>query len=201
VRKVRSQSWEGSLVNLVYGIAAGDTDLEQEFTGYYDSAGQIQAVTPTMVARLVKSSAKQVTQTLTGVGFEIEWRWIDISNDGQQVKKRTRAYCVPDSQTWNEIVSRYYYTEHEAVLPEIPDALRSRRFYRVPGAVPSVPLVAVTQPGDAADTVGTVGTLYSTRPGNNGNKPDYPCRNCGSNNWWQRDGEWLCGTCHPQPPK
>ncbi|MFC1970406.1 DUF3854 domain-containing protein [Chloroflexota bacterium] len=200
VRKVRSLSWEGSLVNLVYGIAAGDTDLEEEFTGYYDEARQIQVVTPTMVARLMKSSAKLVTQTLTGVGFEVEWRWVEINKNNQQVKKRTRAYCVPDFQAWTEIVSRYYYSEDGTSSYAIPEVLKSRKFYRVPGVVPSVPSVASPPEKDEIETVGTLGTPYSTQHGNNGKKPTYPCYTCGADNWWQRDdGEWLCGRCHPEP--
>ena len=31
-------------------------------------------------------------------------------------------------------------------------------------------------------------------------KPDKPCWNCKQNKWWQRkDGEWICGVCHPNP--
>lgn len=31
-------------------------------------------------------------------------------------------------------------------------------------------------------------------------KPNHPCRNCGTDNWWQRyDGAWLCGICQPKP--
>jgi hypothetical protein len=199
VRKVRSLSWEGSLVNLAYGIATGDTDLGEEFAGYYDATGQIQVVTPTMVARMVKSSAKLVTQTLTGVGFEVEWRWVEINKDNQRVRKRTRAYCVPDSQTWTEIVSRYYYSEDDGDSQAIPEVIKSQKFYRVPGVVPSVPSVASAPENDRNKTVGTLGTPYPTRHGNNGEKPDYPCSVCGTNNWWRRNGSWLCGRCHPEP--
>jgi len=201
VRKVRSQSWEGSLVNLVYGIAVGDTDLEEGFTGYYDAAGQIQAVTPTMIARLVKSSPKLVTQTLTSVGFELEWRWVEVSRDDKCVKKRARAYCIDDSRTWAEIVSRYYYSEDGDPPCEIPEALKSHKFHRVPETVPSVPSVPETPASNAHGTVGTLGTLYLTREKNSGNKPAYPCSVCGSDNWWRRDGEWLCGRCHPEPQR
>jgi hypothetical protein len=201
VRKVRSLSWEGSLVNLVHSIASGDTDLEEEFTSYYDSkTGNIQAVTPTMVARLVKSSAKLVTQTLTGVGFEVEWRWVELNRNGETVKKRTRAYCIPDLQTWAEIISRYYYSEDGEEAHTIPEVLKSQRFYRVTGVVPSVPSVALATENGVGETVGTLGTPNSTRPGNNGNKPTYPCYICGANNWWKRNsGEWVCGRCHPEP--
>jgi hypothetical protein len=197
VRKVRSLSWEGTLVNMVYGIAAGNTDLEEEFPGYFDSSGKIQVVTPTMVARLVKSSAKMVTQTLSSVGFEVEWRYVDISKDGQQTRKRTRAYCVSDSQTWSEIISRYYYSEEGERPSEVPDCLKSHKFHRVPGSVPSVPSVPKALRDNGHGTVGTHGTDYFTRSNNN-HKPDYPCPDCGSKNWCRMDGAWVCGQCHPE---
>ena len=202
IRKVRSLSWEGSLVNLVHSIASGDTDLEEEFTSYCDSkTGNIQAITPTMVARLVKSSAKLVTQTLTGVGFEVEWRWVAINHNGETKKKRSRAYCIPDSQTWTEIVSRYYYSEDSEKPQMIPEVLKSQRFYRVTGVVPSVPSVASAPENNDNETGGTLGTPYSTRHGNNGNKPTDPCIVCGANDWWRRNGSgWLCGCCHPDSP-
>ncbi len=201
VRKVRSLSWEGSLVNLVYGIAAGDTDLEEDFTGYYDTTGKIQAVTPTMVARLVKSSTKQVTQTLASVGFEVEWRWVDITKDDQRIKKRTRAYCISDTRTWSEIISRYYYSEVGERPGDVPECLTSHKFHRVTGSVPPVPSVPKTPGGNGHGTDGTLGTGYVTRHSNNGDRPSYPCSVCGSENWWRRDGKWLCGRCHPDPQR
>jgi len=197
VRKVRSLSWEGTLVNMVYGIAAGNTDLEEEFPGYFDSSGKIQVVTPTMVARLVKSSAKMVTQTLSSVGFEVEWRSVDINKDGQRTRKRTRAYCVSDSQTWPEIISRYYYAEVGEKPGDVPDCLKSHKFHRVTGSVPSVPSVPETPGNNGHGTVGTLGTDYFTRSKNN-NKPDSPCPDCGSVNWCRMDGAWVCGRCHPE---
>jgi hypothetical protein len=198
VRKVRSLSWEGTLVNLVYGIAAGDTDLEEDFTDYHDSTRKIQVVTPTMVARLVKSSTKMVTQTLASVGFEVEWRWVEINKDNQRIKKRTRAYCISDSQTWSEIISRYYYSEDGERPLDVPECLKSHKFHRVTGSVPSVPSVPKTPGDNGHGTVGTLGTHYFTWDKNNGDKPSYPCHVCGSNNWWRRGGEWLCGRCHPE---
>jgi hypothetical protein len=200
VRKVRSLSWEGSLVNQVFGVAAGNADLEEEFISYYDADGRIQVVTPTMIARLVKSSPKLVTQTLASVGFEVEWRWVDMDKDGQRVKKRARAYCVPDSQTWAEIISRYYYSEDGEQPSDLPECLKSHKFHRVTGSVPSVPCVPETPGDNGHGTVGTHGTHYFTRPKNNGNKPDYSCPACGADKWWRRDdGGWVCGRCHPNP--
>jgi len=110
-----------------------------------------------MVARQIKSSTKLVPQTLTGVGFEIEWRWVTLHRESGAVKKRARAYCIPDSQTWTEIMARYYYSEDLAELPEIPEVLKSQRFYGVSGSVPSVPTVP-QKLEDHKD-----GTVYSTR--------------------------------------
>jgi hypothetical protein len=62
-----------------------------------------------------------------------------------------------------------------------------------------VPHVPETPGDNGHGTHGTLGTVYVTRHGNNGDKPDYPCPVCGSKNWWQRDGEWVCGKCHPDP--
>ena len=34
----------------------------------------------------------------------------------------------------------------------------------------------------------------------NTTKPANPCRNCSSNDWWQRqDGGFACPICHPKP--
>jgi hypothetical protein len=64
-----------------------------------------------------------------------------------------------------------------------------------------IPVIVVTDvtnnntmmPSPAAD---------NTRGVQTGNKPEYPpqsCHICGSNNWWLRGNEWLCGKCHPDP--
>ncbi|MBI2853347.1 MAG: hypothetical protein HYX87_00315, partial [Chloroflexi bacterium] len=200
VRKVRSLSWEGSLVNLICGIAAGDTELDPEFAGYYDSiTGQIQAVTPTMVARMVKSSPKMVTQTLASVGFEVEWRWIDVDRGGQKAKKRTRAYCIPDARTWAEVISRYYHAENAETPWEAPDVLKSHRFVRVPGAVLSVPCVTSSPGNSGHKTVGTLGTRYSTRQEDDDDEPDYPCSVCGAESWRHGNDGWMCTGCRASP--
>jgi hypothetical protein len=95
------------------------------------------------------------------------------------------------------MVSRYYYSEEGEKLAEVPDCLKSHKFHRVPESVPSV-LSVPKSPGDNGHgTVGTLGTDYFTRSKNN-NKPDYPCPDCGSNNWCRMDGAWICGCCHPE---
>lgn len=30
-------------------------------------------------------------------------------------------------------------------------------------------------------------------------EPKRPCLLCGSQVWWFRGNEWLCGKCHPKP--
>lgn len=135
VRKLRSQSWEGMLFNLVYAIAQGDCDLEEEFAAYYEPKSQeIQAVTPTMVARQLKTTARAVSEGLMSIGFEVERRMITIhSKDGESDRRRVvRAYVVPDERTWSEMVSRYFYQEGEwEGKIEIPDVLKSRKFVSV----------------------------------------------------------------------
>jgi tRNA G46 methylase TrmB len=80
----------------------------------------------------------------------------------------------------------------------IPDVLKSHKFHRVPASVASVTSVADTLEVDGHVTVATDATHYFTRHGNNGNKPTDPCATCGSTDWWRRDGDWLCGHCHPE---
>jgi hypothetical protein len=65
----------------------------------------------------------------------------------------------------------------------------------VAGSVLSVPSVPKSPGDNGHGTVGTLGTDYFTRSKNN-NKPDYPCTDCGSNNWCRIDGAWVCGYCH-----
>jgi len=72
VRRVRSMSWEGSLVNLAIAVATGDQEVGAEFSEYVTSGSdEPEAVTPSMVARQIKSSVKAITQALTSVGFQV----------------------------------------------------------------------------------------------------------------------------------
>jgi hypothetical protein len=201
VRRVRSMSWEGSLVNLVIAIAAGDQDVGAEFSEYLEQGSDDpQAVTPSMVARQLKASVKAVTQALVSVGFQVERRWITLHKEGRQIKKQVRAYCVPDSRTWAEIISRYYYAEDGDLNVEIPQCLQSSKY--APSAEASHPSQVSQEPSEEPEnvTVETDVTRGNTPHRNNGRKPTHPCYNCGSSNWWQRDdGGWVCGRCHPKP--
>jgi len=129
LKKVRAQSWEGTVVNLVLSIAKGEEDLSSEFGEYYSPSQEISAITPSMVAKALKTSPKIVTTTLTSVGFEVEKKWITLQKIDKKVKKVVRAYCVPDEKTWREIISRYYLPEGgEEKIPDIPKVLKAKKF-------------------------------------------------------------------------
>ena len=57
-----------------------------------------------------------------------EWRWVAYHKEDREIRKRVRAYCVPDSKTWGEIMSRYYYDEEDEDAPQIPEVLESREY-------------------------------------------------------------------------
>ncbi|MDP2729557.1 MAG: DUF3854 domain-containing protein [Dehalococcoidales bacterium] len=200
VRRVRSMSWEGSLVNMVIAMAAGDQEVGAEFSEYIrPGTDEPEAVTPSMVARQLKSSVKAITQALTSVGFQVEKRWITLHRESREVKKQVRAYTVPDTRTWSEITSRYYYADDGNLAVEIPQCLQSSKY--APSAEASHPSQVSQKMSQHPEnvTVETDVTRGNTPKRKNGNKPAYPCSVCGSKNWWRRDGTWLCGRCHPEP--
>ncbi|MFC2040962.1 DUF3854 domain-containing protein [Chloroflexota bacterium] len=201
VRRVRSMSWEGSLVNLAIAVATGDQEVGAEFGEYIKpGSDEPEAVTPSMVARQIKSSVKAITQALTSVGFQVEKRWITLHKENKEVRKQVRAYTVPDSRTWVEITSRYYYAEDGNLNVEIPQCLQSSKY--APSAEASHPSQVSQKVSDQHEpvTLETVVTGEKTPPkNNNGNKPTYPCSICGSNNWWRNNGKWQCGHCQPEP--
>ncbi len=201
VRRVRSMSWEGSLVNLAIAVATGDQEVGVEFSEYIKpGSDEPEAVTPSMVARQIKSSVKAITQALTSVGFQVEKRWITLHKENKEVRKQVRAYTVPDSRTWVEITSRYYYAEDGNLNVEIPQCLQSSKY--APSAEASQPSQVSQKVPDQHELV-TLETLVTREntphKNNNGNKPTYLCSICGSNNWWQNNGKWQCGRCHPEP--
>jgi hypothetical protein len=205
LRRARSISWEGTLFNLVYSIAVGDTELEQSYPDYYTD-GRILAVTPTMVAKRLNSKPKAITQGLTSIGFEVESRRLPSGN------KKPRLYCVPDARKWREVVSRYYYSEDDDPPTEAPEVLRGSKYIvcSEPSQVSQVSqqLTKLAEPKETG-TDGTDGTLTSTR--NNADDdgmpdyPTYPCSTCGCGDYWLREvsqwgkAEWLCCRCYPQP--
>lgn len=184
IRRQRAMSWHGILANTVLAIASGSLEVR-------DTAAA-QAVTPKMVSDYVKSSPKAVTQGLGSIGFLVEQRWIDdCDTEGNPKRRQVRAYVVPGSIAYQEIMSRYWYSDDGIELPEIPDILRSRKYantvYKETSQASQLSLsgVAVTDITDVTDS-------YT--------QPNKKCYACGSNSWWRRaDGEWLCQRCHPKP--
>ena len=79
-----------------------------------------------MVAKQLNSKPKAVTHGLTSIGFVVESRRLPSGN------KKPRLYVVPDSKTWREMASRYYYSEDESFPLEAPEALRSSKFVVCP---------------------------------------------------------------------
>jgi hypothetical protein len=139
LKRERAQSWHGSIFNLVLGIAKGEENVSDNYSRYYTPEGEIQAVTPSMIAKTLKISAKEVTRSLRSIGFEIERRWINLyaltekDEEEKYEKKRhqIRGYTIPNPKIWKEVVQRYYCNEDEedeiADL-EIPEILKSKNY-------------------------------------------------------------------------
>lgn len=135
LRKDRALSWTGSMFNLVYAVANGDEELGDDFATFYDG-GEIEAITPSMVAKLMNTSTRAATDALRSIGFDVERRWITLHMQMDEEKRKTkkkqvRTYVVPNEKTWREIIQRYYYSEDEEnpeTDTEIPDVLRSIKF-------------------------------------------------------------------------
>lgn len=130
VRRARSLSWEGLLVNLVLAIATGDEDLTDQHPELYGLAGgRPKAVTPGMVAKQMQSSSKAVTQSLVSVGFTVERHTIPVERDDTTAWRTVRTYRIPCQKVWEEILSRYYCPEDDLDdVPDPPDVLKSKRF-------------------------------------------------------------------------
>ena len=145
LKKGRARSWEGSMFNLVYDIAIGDEDLSDDFKSFYEE-GEVQAITPSMIAKTMNTTTKTATITLQGIGFEVERRYITYHMQGEkdereEKKKQVRAYVVHDKRTWKEITQRYYYDEDEEEDTDvrIPEVLESKKYIdSVHGTVTSV---------------------------------------------------------------
>lgn len=116
-------------------MAVGDDKLQEEFADYYHPQnGNIEAVTPTMIAKQVKSTTKAVTKSLTNMGFRIEKRNIKLhkkDENGNMVETRRtqRLYVVETEKDWRGMVSRYYYDEDDTNADvQIPDILKHSKF-------------------------------------------------------------------------
>jgi hypothetical protein len=201
VRRVRSMSWEGTLVNLLTAFASGDQEMGIESSEYFDPQKKsLAAVTPSMISQQLKTSVKAVTQGLISVGVQIEKRWVTVHKDGKEIKKQVRAYVVPDSRTWKEIMSRYYFAEEGEKELEIPEVIKSTKF-TVWKEASQVSHVSQTKEESVNFvTLVTDVTVNTTRSTDVNNKPNHHCYTCRSDNWWYSPVTgWLCGTCHPDP--
>jgi len=135
VKKTRSMSWDGQLFNLLCSIAVGDCSIDDDFKGYYKDEEKVpQAITPSMIAKILGTSPRTVTKGLTGIGFEVGKRYIEFTDkDGNKTKKYTKKYTVPDSQVWREAVNLYWYDESDSNAPlEVPDVLKGIKFVAIP---------------------------------------------------------------------
>ena len=172
LKKDRALSWEGSMFNLVYTIANGDEELKGEFGLYYSQDDEIEAITPSMVAKLMNTSTRAATGALRSIGFDVERRWITLQGPIDEEKwkpkrKRVRTYVVPNRKTWREIIQRYYYSEDEenpSANIDIPVVLRSGKY--VDTDISSVPTV-LTVPKKQKNRSGTLGTDAGTPKGRN----------------------------------
>ncbi len=202
LRRERSMSWVGSLFNLVYSIASGDLDLSSAFAEYYSDSKPL-AVTPTMVAKQMRSSPKAVTQALTSIGFTVESRRLPGGS------KKPRLYAVPNVKSWKEMVSRYYYTEEDDIPSEAPEVLQGSKYIVCPEpsqvSQVSPQLIKPIAPKETG-TDGTDGTLSSTRNNvdDTTGMPDYPtkpCFACKGIDFWAdfKNKRFVCEHCHPNP--
>ena len=140
VKRQRALSWEGSMFNLVYSLATGDTTPDEErYRQYYDLTEHLQAVTPAMVGDLLRVSPRSVTTALTGIGFESDRRTIELcdvaraTGDGKREvvgTRQVRCYTVPSPQVWREITRRYYFDPDapNGDAPPCPEILRGRQW-------------------------------------------------------------------------
>jgi hypothetical protein len=128
IKEMRSQSWEGTLFNYVYALAAGYDEPHSDYSQYATDEG-ILAITPSMVGAHFGISAKSATQAMTSIGMTIESTTLKIPSDSETKSKKTRLYAIPNEQVWNEIVQRYYYADEGSdEKPSCPEVLKSKRY-------------------------------------------------------------------------
>lgn len=125
IKKIRANSWEGTVFNAAYRLATGEDTIESEFPAYYDVDGKPLAITPSMVAKVLHTTPRNATKALSSIGFEVEISNIDINGR----RKTIRKYVVPNEKAWIEVCSRYYYNETDTTeIPPIPDILKAKTF-------------------------------------------------------------------------
>jgi len=121
MKKVRSQSWEGTVFNHVFVLARNEDKIPEGFDEFVGSDGIIR-IPPMMVAKSMGSSSRSITENLKGIGMISESSRIELS-DGQKATKR--YYAVPDESTWKGILKRYWVGNEDI---ECPEALKSKSY-------------------------------------------------------------------------
>lgn len=117
LKRTRAESKEGGFFNEALTRAQGEGD-----------DGPADVVTPRMIADVFKTTPTAVTTALKSIGFVIERERIEVTekvkDEVMTRKKKVRKLVVPSPAIWDEITSRYYYSEDGGPVPECPDALR-----------------------------------------------------------------------------
>jgi len=127
IKEMRSQSWEGTLFNYVYALAAGHDEPHSDYSQYATDEG-VLAITPSMVGAHFGISAKSATQTMMSIGMTTESTTLKIASGSETKPKKTRMYAIPSEQVWSEIVQRYYYADEGSdKKPSCPEVLKSKR--------------------------------------------------------------------------
>lgn len=125
VKKTRSESWEGTIFNLVYALATGDEKVPKKYENFVGNNGGAVRVKPAMVTDILNVSAKSVTDYLKSIGMISEQGRVKLLNG---TNPNSRYYAVPDQNTWEEIIQRYWYDEGSSEVPECPEALKSKEY-------------------------------------------------------------------------
>ena len=117
LKRTRAESREGSFFNEALARAQGEGD-----------GVPVDVVTPGMIAETFKTTPTAVTTALKSIGFTIERAWVEVTEMRHETistrKKKIRKLVVPSPAIWEEITSRYYFSEDATPAPECPDALR-----------------------------------------------------------------------------
>lgn len=124
VKKERSESFEGAAFNYVYSLAIGEEKPTNDFIDYVGNAGLV-AVTPSMAAKGLSMTSRKLTEALKSIGMISESNRV-LMPDGRKVSKR--YYAVPDENTWQEIIQRYWYQDSGSDSPSCPEALKSKQY-------------------------------------------------------------------------
>lgn len=149
IKRMRSQSFEGSLFNSAYLMATGEEAAEGIAP---------EVITGKDLAEVFKSKTGTVNRALTSIGFEIEHDHIKVpTKDRTYVRKSVKKLVVPSPTKWREMTKRYWYSDSDEKAPDCPDILRGKHWIE-----PQQKLTMQAGPG----TNGTDGMLQNVGVGN-----------------------------------